>query len=262
MKKTLFTSLISAVVLSLFADKTTKGLALEYLKLRNRVALEILSGNEDGVEKSIQKATSLRTKATMHTVRCETCKGARPFIVTEPDEGQNTGRIKKSEMLGQHKVICPICKGKGSIRTFKDIDDIEKEFSSALRTFEAKNLAEGLIKTNGAYLTSAQLEKASQLQLESIHSIMGQPCKRCKSSGVSECRKCKGEGFTKCRNSGCKEGWFKFQRKNTSKTKYAPTFKLCPECKGTEKTICPECHGERGRICKDCSGEGFTHKKR
>lgn len=254
--------ILCAISISLFTGSKTKEYALEYLRLRNNTAIEVLSGNEEAVEKAIKKSTAMRSKAVIDTIRCETCKGAKPFIVTEPDHGQNVGRIKKSAMLGQHKVTCPICNGKGSLQVYRPLDVVEKDFSLALHTFEAKRLAEGSIKTNGAFLTSAQLEKSSPQQMQAISMIMGEPCRRCKSSGITECRKCKGEGFIKCRMSGCKEGWHKFQKKNTSKTKYPPTFKYCPECKGTERTPCPECHATRARICKDCSGEGFTHKKR
>jgi hypothetical protein len=236
--------------------------ALEYFKLRNDVASAILSGNEETVEKAIKKASGFYTKIRIETKKCSTCKGAKPFIVSEPDYKQNIGRIKKSEKLGQHKVVCPVCKMNGFIKAYKPTNKMTKDLSAALRTFEAKSLAEGMIKTNGAFLSSIQIEKATPLQMQAISLYMGEPCKRCNMTGISQCRKCKGEGTIKCRTSRCDEGWIKFQRKSTQKTKYPPTFKPCPQCRGTETTPCAECLGSRATICKDCNGEGFTQKKR
>ena len=261
MKKTFLAILAAAISLVSAADRL-QDKVLAYFELRNAIAAEILSGDEEAVEKAMKKATAFRMETTAGTLRCDVCKGANPFVVVEPDHGQNTGRIKKSEMLGQHKVTCPACAGKGTLFVYLPADTLENAFTAAYAMYEAKKLSEGLVKTNGAFFATAEIAKASAPQMQAIALAMGDVCRRCKGSGIGECRKCKGEGTVKCRNSGCKEGWLKTQKRNTSKTKYPPTFKPCVKCCATEKLPCSECSGRRARKCKDCSGEGVTRKKR
>ncbi len=260
MKKTATLTLILAA-LSVFAkqDALTDA-AQKFFEAKNNLALtaagiKTQAAAADGGDTAIIEKT--KNFLVFQSYRCPVCEGKKPFIVYEPDKGQLKGKIKASALKGEHRVICPVCKGKGRLSGYREIPDMMRAFAEGRTQFEAEHRAKSEELLGRAFVPAN--ETLTPKQMAAVSTAFGVSCRSCGWSGVERCRECSNKGVVKCERPKCRgTGWIiEKDATSTSKTKKPPTVKMCETCRGTGEVICPECDGKRGVPCEKCKGQGL-----
>lgn len=223
----------------------------DYFEARNALACRTVETN------SVQKeAFCLPEKPNvLRRLPCPFCDGARKVTLTEPDYGQNDGRIGEKKPK-THKITCPVCAGKGRLASYGALDELYAEIRQAREDFEARHLAKGDRAVGEAYVPREEAGKLSRKDQRRLADAYGKPCSRCHWSGIVACRACKGKGLVKCPNKDCENGRIIDEVRTSGrvrKTNVAP----CPTCKGIQAVRCAKCRGTRGQICTACQGAGM-----
>ncbi len=261
MKKALSLVLIFSA-LSMFAqsDALTQG-ARKFFEAKNNLALTSAGINNTEAKTSAEAGTAAVEKyknfLTFQTYRCPVCEGKKPFIVYEPDKGQLKGRIKASELKGEHRIVCPVCRGKGRLYGYRDMLEIMRAFADGRAQFEADHRAKGEELVGRAFVGAGAEYKPKQLA--AVGTAFGVACRACGWSGVAKCRECSNKGTVKCDKPKCRgTGWIiEKDTTSTAKTRKPPIVKMCETCRGTGEVMCPDCYGKRGVPCEKCKGQGL-----
>ncbi len=261
MKKVL--PLILAVsALSTFAqsDALSQG-AQKFFEAKNNLSLTAASINKAEAKTSAEDCADavdkIKDYLTFQTYRCPVCKGKKPFIVLEPDKGQLKGKIKASELKGEHRITCPVCRGKGRLHGYREISEMMRAFAEGRIQFEAEHRAKGDELVGRAFVNGTVELKPKQLA--AVGTAFGVECRSCGWTGVAKCRECSNKGIVKCDAPKCRgTGWIiEKDSTSTAKTRKPPIVTMCEKCRGTGEVLCPDCYGKRGIPCDRCKGQGL-----
>lgn len=222
----------------------------DYFEARNALACRTVETNAAAAA----SAALPRLPPLTRRLPCPRCEGARRLVLTEPDHGQNDGRIgvKKPKT---RQIDCPVCGGKGRLASYGALDELYATIRQAREDFEARHLAQGDIAAGEAYVPRSLAGKLSRKDLRRVAQAYGKPCSRCRWSGVVACKTCKGKGLGRCPNKACEDGWVVEEIRTSGRARQLHVTP-CPACKGANAIRCTACRGTRAQICNACQGAG------
>lgn len=251
---------------------------LPFFESRNQVANFVYDPPADG-KSVIPEKPSLYVREN-----CPGCEGEGKLEMEEPNHGQAKGRLGGGRKIRKK---CPLCNGAKKITSFMKPSELMLQVSRDLTEFCAIHQGKGDISVGNAFVPNAKYRELDKKTLKLVKEAFGEPCRKCKWTGIEACRECRGNGIVKCTDSDCKGGWAVVKTttektivksggsssgrnscgfrsrggsRRTSRKETTVNVSLCSVCGGARFVPCPECNGRRANPCKKCGGLGMKTK--